>query len=134
MNGLQVHAIDGSMIVTHDGPGKLVSIRKAAGDGTCVFAIAPIRDGALGLSPLLEAAQGPRRASMGHDGEPDQLLEYACRDDHPCRTTPLRVAEDQGRLRRGRGYPARHLACRRYLAGIGEVPRYPGGGMGGNPF
>jgi aspartokinase/homoserine dehydrogenase 1 len=58
MNGLQVHAIDGSMIVTHDGPGKLVSIRKAAGDGTCVFAIAPIRDGALGLSPLLEAAKG----------------------------------------------------------------------------
>jgi aspartokinase/homoserine dehydrogenase 1 len=58
VNNIQVHAIDGSMIVAPHGPDTLLSIRKEAGDCTLLFVIAPVCDGELELAQLLEAAKG----------------------------------------------------------------------------
>ncbi len=58
VNSIQVHAIDGSMIVSPHGPETLLSIRRQAGDCALLFVIAPVCDGELELTNLLDAAKG----------------------------------------------------------------------------
>ncbi|MDD3366171.1 MAG: bifunctional aspartate kinase/homoserine dehydrogenase I [Sphaerochaetaceae bacterium] len=58
MNNIQIHAIDGSMIVAPDGVKKLLNIRKEAPTTATVFVIAPVCDGELELNHLLDAAKG----------------------------------------------------------------------------
>ncbi len=58
MDNIQVHAIDGSMIVGSQGVEKLLTIRKDADSFGMVFVIAPVCDGELELLHLLETAKG----------------------------------------------------------------------------
>ncbi|MGE0075168.1 MAG: bifunctional aspartate kinase/homoserine dehydrogenase I [Sphaerochaetaceae bacterium] len=57
MNGIQVHAIEGSMIVAPKGTDRLLAIRKEAHGQAMVLVIAPVCDGELELSDLLAAAK-----------------------------------------------------------------------------
>lgn len=57
MNGIQVHAIEGSMIVAPKGTDRLLAIREEAHGQAMVLVIAPVCDGELELSDLLGAAK-----------------------------------------------------------------------------
>lgn len=58
MNTIQVHAIEGSMIVAQEAAHKLLAIRNEAKEDTYLFVIAPICDTHLELTDLLDAAKG----------------------------------------------------------------------------
>ena len=57
MNDIQVHAIEGSMIVAPHGVQKLLAIRKSVVGATVLFVIAPLCDETLELASLLESAR-----------------------------------------------------------------------------
>jgi aspartokinase/homoserine dehydrogenase 1 len=62
---MQVHAIDGSMIVAPKGIERLLSIRAQAQGRPVIFVIAPVCDGLLELRDVLEAAKGHDERTWG---------------------------------------------------------------------
>jgi bifunctional aspartokinase / homoserine dehydrogenase 1 len=57
VSDIQVHAIEGSMIVAPNGVQRLLHIREATTDATVFFVIAPLCDDSLEMSTLLDSAK-----------------------------------------------------------------------------
>ncbi|MHC1692386.1 MAG: bifunctional aspartate kinase/homoserine dehydrogenase I [Sphaerochaetaceae bacterium] len=57
MNDIQIHAIEGSMIIAAGGVGKLLAIRQKTAQSTMLFVISPLCEDSLELVSLLEMAK-----------------------------------------------------------------------------